>query len=43
MRKFQIVIDTNVFVAALRSRRGAPHRLLTLLGGEMFEMNVSAH
>jgi len=37
----QIVIDTNVLVAALRSRRGASHRLLMLLGQGKFEINVS--
>src|SRR5262249_16940399 len=41
VRKFQIVIDTNVFVAALRSRRGASHKLLTLLGSEKFAINLS--
>ena len=29
---YQVVIDTNVLVAALRSRRGASFRLLDLLG-----------
>ena len=37
----QVVIDTNVFVSALRSRRGASHRLLLLLGGPDFQMNLS--
>ena len=41
MEKYQIVIDTNVLVAALRSRRGASHRLLMLLGSEKFDVNVS--
>jgi len=41
MRKLQIVIDTSVFIAALRSRRGASHKLLLLLGDERFEINVS--
>jgi len=41
MRKYQIVIDTNVFIAALRSRRGASHKLFLLLGSEKFEINVS--
>jgi putative PIN family toxin of toxin-antitoxin system len=36
-----IVLDTNVFVAALRSRRGASHRLLQLVGRGKFEVNVS--
>jgi predicted nucleic acid-binding protein len=38
---YQIVMDTSVLVAALRSRRGASHRLLTLLDTGQFELNVS--
>lgn len=41
MGEYQIVIDTNVFVTALRSRRGASHKLLMLLGSEKFGINVS--
>ncbi|MBI4772399.1 MAG: putative toxin-antitoxin system toxin component, PIN family [Chloroflexi bacterium] len=37
----QIVVDTNVLIAALRSRRGASFRLLTLIGAGRFEINVS--
>jgi predicted nucleic acid-binding protein len=37
----QIVIDTNVLVAALSSRRGASYRLLAMLGAGKFEINVS--
>jgi predicted nucleic acid-binding protein len=37
----QIVIDTNVLVAAFRSRRGASHRLLSLVDAGSFEINVS--
>ena len=37
----QIVIDTNVFQSALRSRRGASFRLLSLLGRKDFEVNIS--
>ncbi len=37
----QIVIDTNVLVAALLSRRGASHRLLTLVDSGRFEINIS--
>ena len=36
-----IIIDTNVLVSALRSRRGASFRLLELLGGDKFELSVS--
>ncbi len=38
---YRIVIDTNVFVSALRSRRGASYRLLTLVGSGEFEIAVS--
>jgi putative PIN family toxin of toxin-antitoxin system len=37
----QIVVDTNVFVAALRSSRGASHRLLRLIDRGKFEINIS--
>jgi len=37
----QIVIDTNVLVAAFRSRRGTSHRLLSLVDAGDFELNVS--
>jgi len=37
----QVVIDTNVFVSALLSRRGAAYRLLTLVGSGLFQLNVS--
>jgi len=36
-----IVIDTNGFVAALRSRRGASFRLLNLIDRGKFFINVS--
>lgn len=36
-----IVIDTNVFIAALRSRRGASFRLLSLVGTERFDIALS--
>ena len=31
MKRYQIIIDTNVLVAALRSKQGASYRLLELL------------
>jgi predicted nucleic acid-binding protein len=34
-------MDTSVLVSALRSSRGASHRLLMLVGGEHFELNLS--
>ena len=38
----QIVVDTNVLIAALRSKGGASFRLLTLIGeSEKFEINLS--
>jgi putative PIN family toxin of toxin-antitoxin system len=37
----RIVIDTCVFISALRSRRGASHRLLLLVGGSKFEIALS--
>ncbi|XPM59887.1 MAG: putative toxin-antitoxin system toxin component, PIN family [Leptolyngbya sp. IPPAS B-1204] len=37
----QIVIDTNVIVAGLRSRNGSAFRLLTLLGSGQFEIHLS--
>ena len=37
----QIVLDTSVLIAGLRSRRGASFRLLSMLGGPEFEINVS--
>jgi len=41
MERYWVVIDTNVFVSALRSRRGASFRLVTLLGNDRFQINVS--
>ncbi len=37
----RVVVDTNVFISALRSRRGASHRLLMLVGGTRFEIALS--
>jgi putative PIN family toxin of toxin-antitoxin system len=37
----QVVIDTNVFVSALLSKRGAAYRLLTLVGSGLFQLNIS--
>lgn len=41
MERPQIVLDTNVLVAGLRSRRGASFRILSLVGTGVFEINVS--
>jgi putative PIN family toxin of toxin-antitoxin system len=38
---YQIVIDTNILVAALRSQRGASYHLLMLLEKGKFESNIS--
>jgi putative PIN family toxin of toxin-antitoxin system len=37
----QIVIDTNVFISALRSQYGASHKLFLLLDSGKFEINLS--
>lgn len=37
----QIVLDTNVLVAALRSRRGASHRLLMTIDEGGWKANIS--
>lgn len=37
----QIVIDTNVIVAGLRSKNGAAFRLLSLVGSEQFSIHLS--
>lgn len=36
-----VALDTNVLVAAMRSRQGASYRLLTLVGSGKFEVSVS--
>lgn len=41
MSKPQIVMDTNVLVAGLRSRRGNSFRLLTLIDSDKFQINLS--
>jgi putative PIN family toxin of toxin-antitoxin system len=42
VKKYQIVIDTNVLISALRSKNGASYRLLELIGiSEKFETNIS--
>jgi len=37
----QIVIDTNVIIAGLRSRRGSAFQLLSLIGTGKFDMHLS--
>ena len=41
MKKPAIVIDTNVIVSALRSRRGASYQLLMNIGKNKFDINIS--
>lgn len=41
MKPFQVVLDTNVLVAAIRSSRGASYRVLQLVGDARWEMNLS--
>src|SRR5665647_921349 len=38
---YQVVIDTNVLVAALLSNLGASHRLLRLVGDHRWQINLS--
>ena len=40
-KPFQIIIDTNVLLAAARSTAGASFRLLTLVGDPRFQINLS--
>jgi len=41
MPAHQIVVDTNVFVTALRSQFGASYKLLSLLENNIYELNLS--
>ena len=41
MRPLQVALDTNVLVAALRSTLGASFKLVSLLSGGKFEINLS--
>jgi putative PIN family toxin of toxin-antitoxin system len=38
---YQVVLDTNVLVAALLSNRGASHRLLRVVGDPRWRVNLS--
>lgn len=40
-RPFQIVLDTNVLISALRSRRGASFELLRLVGDVRWQLHLS--
>ena len=37
----EIVLDTNVLVAALRSKRGASHQLVQMIGERRWRLNIS--
>jgi len=41
MKPVNVVIDTNVLISALRSRRGAAHKLLLMLPDGIYRPNVS--
>ena len=41
MKTPDIVLDTNVIIAALRSKKGASSKLLSLVGTEKFEIHDS--
>jgi putative PIN family toxin of toxin-antitoxin system len=41
MPEHQIVVDTNVFVTALRSQLGASYKLLLLLENDIYKLNLS--
>jgi len=40
-RVYQIVLDTSVLIAALRSRHGASFELLRLIGDERWQLHLS--
>jgi putative PIN family toxin of toxin-antitoxin system len=40
-RPYQIVLDTNVLIAGLRSNRGASYKLLNLLNDLRWQLNIS--
>lgn len=41
VKKRRVVLDTNVIVAALRSRQGASFKLLSLLAEDQYEIAIS--
>lgn len=40
-KRYQVVIDTNVFVSALRSQQGPSFAVLSLVGTGKFDINLS--
>lgn len=41
MTEHQIVVDTNVFISALRSQFGASYKLLSLIDTGIYKLNLS--
>jgi putative PIN family toxin of toxin-antitoxin system len=41
MKSLEVVLDTNILVAGLRSRRGAAFKLLSLVDSGRFRLNLS--
>lgn len=41
MKTYQVVLDTNVLLTALRSKKGASYKLLTLIDSGRFKINLS--
>jgi putative PIN family toxin of toxin-antitoxin system len=40
-KRYQVVMDSNVLVSALRSKRGPSFALLSLVGTDRFDINLS--
>jgi putative PIN family toxin of toxin-antitoxin system len=41
MKRPQIIIDTNIVIAAQRSQKGASAKLMSLIGANLFDLHVS--
>ena len=41
MKSYRIVLDTNVMVAALKSKRGASYKLLSIIDQDKFQISIS--
>lgn len=41
LQPYQIVVDTNVLIAAFRSQRGAAYKFFTLLNDRRWQLNLS--
>lgn len=41
MQTYQLVIDTNILLSGLRSKKGASYKLLTLLNDPRIQINIS--